>query len=296
MKYTPGRLYWDIDNNRIDHVLFHLHHGLNINSRDQFGRSLLHNAVSCVRPQIVSLFLKRGANVRQRHKSCKSTLLHVLARSVRTRDTLMDFEACVHLLIESGLKWNTLDIEQLTPFGVGLKYRCSVEALRILIQCGANVNRVGKPDHAALHLPLKESWVRQEPVLEILRFLLDEQKLSIQQLNGNGENVLFHVSQREKNSVKIMTYLIESGIDINVVSKSGKTAFAQAVHKKQFIQAVVNSGRLFEFNHHLCGDEFKSNLIRMKCIVLMKWIMDSSYYMGRSILCTGMLRHLSTFL
>ena len=251
-----------------------------------------------VRPQIISLLLERGANIQQLGFG-NSTLLYILVYSFRRADTPMDFEACVHLLTQHGLKWNTLNRNRNTPFGLAIRRRFPVETLRLMIRCGADVNQVGHQDETALHLLFRREVTRDidvPHVLEIAHFLLNEQGISIQQLNEVGGNVLFRVSRKERNVPQIMTFLIESGIDINLISQSGKTAFQQAAHKKQFIQAVVNSGRLFEFNHHLCGELFKSSLLRMKCIVFMLWMMHSPYYSGRTILCTDMFRHLCTFL
>ncbi|EAY16767.1 ankyrin repeat protein, putative [Trichomonas vaginalis G3] len=109
---------------------YFLSNGANINEKDKFGLTALHNAAEYNCKETAELLISHGANANEKNNSGE-TLLHIAAN--------FDCKENAELLISHGANVNEKDNSGETPFLIAANYNRK-EVAEFFISHGANIN------------------------------------------------------------------------------------------------------------------------------------------------------------
>ena len=98
-----------------------------------------------------------------------------------------------------------------------------VDAVLLLIQCGADVGAVDENGESALTLLCGYSEIKN--LIDAVRFLVVDLKLNLNHQNKEGENALHALCSNESQRgdlASVARFLVDNGIDVQAKAKSGK--------------------------------------------------------------------------
>ena len=170
--------------------------GANVNAKDRKGKTPLHHLVNQL--EIVKLLIKQGANVNAKDRKGKTPLHH-----------LVNQLEIAKLLIKQGANVNAKDEKGKTP----LHLADHLDIVKILVKNGANVNAKDKFGNSPLFYKS----------LDITSFLLEKGSY-INSQNKAGETLLHKLAPGNERDFKLISFLINKSLDVNIKDNNGNTA------------------------------------------------------------------------
>lgn len=189
--------------------------GANIDNVDNFGRTLLFDAVSEGYLNIAKNALELGANINFRHPKTGTTVLTWICRKSNVKT--------IEFLLENGADINAKDFDNSNPL-----YQAAIseqpENVEILIKNGADpFIKVGNSNALKNSINI-ELW-------EILKIILSH----VDDINFNYEDRgygLVHEAVINDN-IELLKIMIELGANLNQKNKYGSTALSLAIYDKK---------------------------------------------------------------
>lgn len=215
--------------------------GANVDAPDYSRYTPLHSAAMAGHVSVMDLLLRHGADTEASSRSA-DTPLHLAA----------GFPKAVELLLDSGADKDALDLVAQTPLHKATSIRC-LESARLLINHGANIDAIdvdGKaPLHNAISLddlpmvkeildyqgrragPQSDPWPTLElavksTALNVFKFLVNGTPDAVKRKDARGR-ILLHLAA-ERTSAEMLTFLLESGSDVNFPGRWERTPLHDA--------------------------------------------------------------------
>jgi len=230
---TDTPLHYAVINGDIELVEMLLNRGVNINVENWCGNTPLHNAVKSKKIEHIEFLLKNGAYVNARNSDTVTPLhlavekgskeiVKLLLKHGAHVDSACDFifwEGCTPQLL--GVEETSTSWEGYTPLWLAAK-KGHEEVVKLLLECGANINAQDKYGRSLLHFVVEEG---QKKVVQLLL----EYRPNVNTQDKNGKTALhFAVERRQKEFVHL---LLECGANVDAQDKDGKTALHFAVER-----------------------------------------------------------------
>jgi len=130
--------------------------GLNPNTIDQTGASLLHRAVQAGQFRLVQMLIAQGSNINQRAGDQSSPLMIAVSR---------DAPQLVQVLLQFGAESNIVMADGTTPLGLAIK-NGSIRTIELLLQAGANPNQLSFEQKTPLMVAAGTGNVRSIELLD----------------------------------------------------------------------------------------------------------------------------------
>ncbi|XP_035664099.1 uncharacterized protein LOC118407689 [Branchiostoma floridae] len=199
--------------------------GVDVNTKDSFGDTFLHEACRRGHDKVVELLIKNGADINVTNR-LGETGLHWACRG--------GHDKVVELLIKNGADVNVTD-----KYGsTGLHKACgggNGKVVELLIKNGVDLNVTNKNGDTGLHLACYNG---HDKVLE----LLIKNGADINVTNAYGNTGLHKACLGGHD--KFVELLIENGADLNVPNEHGDTGLHEACrggHDK-FVEVLIKNG------------------------------------------------------
>ena len=157
------------ENDVVGHALLLLEHGAEVNSRDNENQTplLLATAWPCFK--FIHLLLEHGADAKARNDNGK-TPLHVLSQcQMYDEDNIVNH---ARLLLENGAEVNTADNGNQTPLLLAIRKNW-FKLARILLDHGADANAETNRGKTSLYLLSKSKINDEDKVLDAMRLLIE---------------------------------------------------------------------------------------------------------------------------
>ena len=186
-------------------------------------------ALHAKNPEIISLFLKAGANVNSIDKKGMTPLMYA-ARNNENPEI-------VSLLINAGANVNAIDIEGKASLMYATRYNMNSDAIIALLKANAKVNIYDESGNT----PLMYAAGYHNNV-EVIKSLLNAGAY-VNVSDKFGKNPLLYAL--EIGNLNIVLSLINAGANVNVCDKSGNTPlmYAAGHHKNvEVIKALLKAG------------------------------------------------------
>lgn len=210
MENLEKQFFDALDDNNIDIVNDLIARGVNVNAKNEIGRSALLIAITKKLyvekknyTDIIKLLIKSGADVNEidRHK------VSLLMKAIEN-DNDKDI---IDILIKAGADVNKLDKYDNTALMISSR-RNDIDITKMLIEAGADVNKVNKNDATAL------TFARSRNIANILinaGAFVDKESLVINAV--------------KKGHSEIVELMIEKGVDVNIIYDFNKTLLMTAI-------------------------------------------------------------------
>jgi ankyrin repeat protein len=203
-----------------------LDHGVNINVRDEMGRTPLHGSLIEMTDSLddcyvdaVRFLLDHGADVDALDNN-HSTPLHVISRYGNVKAT--------RLLLEHGADVDALDNDHLTPLHMASQHG-NVKAARLLLERGANAHAQNKNNQTPIQLLIANIFGKdQGDRIDAIRLFL-ELGGDVDSTNSEHETLLHQESESYSGNFEAVQLLLEHGANINVRNEEGQTPLHRAV-------------------------------------------------------------------
>lgn len=181
--------------------------GSNFNFEDEHQRSPLIYASWYGRKDVIDLLLENNVKI-DYQDSTKKTALHYAVIS--------GHKDIVQALLNAKASVDHREIAGYTPLHWCAQYNDRLEIAKLLVEHNANHqindNFNWKPFHKCA----------ETGNLPVLRWLLEDMKVPINELHGNGMTALHRAVINKRESVE--AYLVQQGIDTTIKDQTGKTA------------------------------------------------------------------------
>ncbi len=207
--------------------------GADVHGRDAHGNTPLHAAAYQGQLDIVRLLLKNGAAINARADRGKTPLM--LAAQANAADV-------VRFLLEQGASANDGD----NSGGTALMYAATAAATdvaRLLLERGADVNARTANGNAALHCAIMAARKDEEAALPMVRLLVERgAQVNAGEPNDTGFSPLMWAAQAR--ALRVATYLLEQGADVNAPGTGGETPLLWAAHCKhpELVRLLLDKG------------------------------------------------------
>ncbi|MDO5465146.1 MAG: ankyrin repeat domain-containing protein, partial [Akkermansia sp.] len=238
--YTPGidinclvnwfddtALHYAVKENRADILSLFIKAGADVNIRNKDGKTPLWLAVEKERFDFLQLLVAAGANVNEPLNNRKETLLH---HAIHCKNI-----ALVKQIISVGANVNIEDISRTTPLMLAVRNNLT-ECVKLLIDAGANLNLADGPrDDSPLILAVRNN------LPECVKLLVESgADLNLAGFGGDTPLILA-VRNNHPECVKL---LVESGADLNLANFEGNTPLILAVRNNhpEYVKLLVESG------------------------------------------------------
>ena len=211
-----------------------LAHGADLTFKDEYGRTALFDAVESGNIAIVKEILNSIDDVNVADNEGETVLFYA---------ALKDDQSIMKYLIEYGLDINHLDKQKRNVlFKVVIKGACHIDTIDALLQRDINVNQKDINGQTILDEILKifnilrennldkyrqtaYKYVKQSNDYQKLLTILIEHGLDIDRKDDEGKSILFYAIQNK--DFQAIEFLLNAGASINTVDKDGKTILFQ---------------------------------------------------------------------
>ncbi|EAY04057.1 ankyrin repeat protein, putative [Trichomonas vaginalis G3] len=204
---------------------YFLSFGLNINEKDEYGKTALHIAAMNNKKETAKVLISLGANVNEKTKNGQ-TALHIAAMNNK--------KETAKVLISLGANVNEKTKNGQTALHIAAMNN-KKETAKVLISLGANVNEKTKNGQTALHIAAMNNKKETAEVLISLGANVNEK-------TKNGQTAL-HIAamNNKKETAKV---LISLGANVNEKTKNGQTALHIAAmnNKKETAKVLISLG------------------------------------------------------
>ncbi|EAX88819.1 ankyrin repeat protein, putative [Trichomonas vaginalis G3] len=220
----------DIDECFINSAMFNipslceyfLSNGININEKDNSGKTALHNAARYNCKETAELLISHGANINEKDQEGE-TALHIAVK--------YNCKEMAELLISHGININEKDINGQNALHCAA-WNNRKETAELLISHGININEKDNNGKTALHCA---AWNNRKETAE----LLISHGININEKDNNGKTALHYAAWNNRKETAEL--LISHGININEKDNNGKTALDIATSNiKSLISHSVN--------------------------------------------------------
>jgi ankyrin repeat protein len=199
-------------------------HGIDIEDRDNDGRTPLMVTVSWAHPPCVEMLLKTGAQVDARNAN-NLTSLHVASEWT---NKIVDRLVCASLLLDNGADVNALDGRNRTPLHIAAM-QCNKDLIDLLLRRGAEVG-IG-----CVKTSIKMCTVNLINI-SCLKSLLED-GVDLNQRIENSQTVLMQACSM-RNMTNVIQLLILFGADVTIADDEGLTATdiaGRGVHAAEYV-------------------------------------------------------------
>lgn len=209
---TNDLFFEAVQSRNYQNVVKYLKKGANVNISDDYGKTALIKAADWSNIAIVKLLINHGADINATDCWNNSALVYA-SKSCCFRDKLGDTD----------------------PLGT----------IKVLIECGADINLFGKDENGRGSSAFYYAAERLDTSL--LSLFLDR-GAEINQQNEDGLTPLMHVLRNRKRwsyGAEGFKYLLKHGADVNLKDDYGKTALMHAVERgddDEYIQLLLDKG------------------------------------------------------
>lgn len=211
-----------------------LAHGADLTFKDSYGKTVLFDAVEGGNIRIVREILNNIDDVNVSDNEGESVLYYA---------ALIDDQTIIKYLIDYGLDTNKLDINKRNVlFKVVLKGAKHLETIDALLERGINVNQRDASGKSILDEIVKifnilrendldkyrqtpYKYVKKENDYQKLLSVLIDNGLDIDRKDENGKSILFYAIGNK--DIETVEFFLNAGADINVQDKDGKTVLFQ---------------------------------------------------------------------
>lgn len=232
-------------------VEYLINRGASTKAKDISGSTPLHEAVRYGRIEIAKKLLKSGADPNAQDSLGKSPLLIISNQDSRSE--------IYSLLLMYGANPNSKDMYGDTPLHIATMAGMKTSILEKLVNAGADINERNKKGVTPLALAVEHQWTDhidfyakggadihaedmegKTPLSRALEISLDMTRKLVNSSNASSRdsmgNTPLHIAIESGASLDQITYLIESGADINARNRNGDSPLFLAV--KNNLRAV----------------------------------------------------------
>lgn len=192
---------------------------VNVNIRDDEGRTLLFHAVSCgynEKSEMVKLLISHGADVNARDNLGKTPLYEAC-------DQCSESYGTVNFLITKGADVNKCDENGYTPLHMAQNDRIT----NLLIRKGADVNALTTEEKSPLHFAKNDECIK----------LLIDSGADVNAMDKSCETPLFNAVSKGLDRGALM--ILSKGADADAINRYGETPLFSAVR-----ESLDNTARL----------------------------------------------------
>ncbi len=184
--------------------------GADINEKDRYGMTPLHCAALYGKPALISYLLDRGADIEARDSRDETPL--VTASGSGNADGM-------RTLIDRGANVRHAGKEKHTALFYAITYRKDLSLVRMLIEAGASPNETYEYGDNPLLLAVS---AQSPPIVQYLLPLTEDPG----RMNRHEVCALHFAASY--NDEDLIRPLLDAGVDVNLVTASGKTALMDA--------------------------------------------------------------------
>jgi ankyrin repeat protein len=232
---SPKALFEALRQGDITKVKVAINDGADVNSRDDYGNTLLMQAAIYANPSDLDFLLAHGAEVNAANKNGHTALMRAMPDLAK-----------IELLIEHGANVKAATVDGTTPLMMAARIESAGDVVRYLIKKGADLSSIDRSGADAVMIAATEGASRN------LRILLDAgMSGSSQRKNGAvpqqfssivNRNVVDRALRSREGSTALMfaaaadceecvRLLLDRGADGKIKSKSGLTALLPAAYE-----------------------------------------------------------------
>ena len=145
----------------------------------------------------------------------------------------------VRQLLTQGASLKDTDDDGRTPLMIALRQNYGIEIIKLLIDAGSDINARDNDGRTVL---MVAALYHTDPA--IIRLLLDK-GCDVKAKSRYGETALTEAAYNRKIPLEFMKMLIDSGSDVNAMTKNSKETalkIASKVNRLEIIRLLVNSG------------------------------------------------------
>jgi len=210
-------LMWAAEHGYVEAVKLLLDKGANIEAKDQYGNTALVEAVEENKEEVVKLLLSKGADV--------SSLKYALIGRAGGCNSLVAIRPLVKVLLMAGANLNTKASDGQTALMNSLTNAdCNMDAVRFLIDSGADVNAFNRMGGTAL------MYAAARGNADLVQALIAK-GANLNAQDDSGQSALRAACGTTPNA-NVVRILIQKGANVNLTDKGGQTAMDNAVFLK----------------------------------------------------------------
>lgn len=214
------QFYAAVAENNIDKMKKWLKVGANVNVRNENDQAATQLALLNDNYEMLRILIENyGADVNSKNNNNGINLI--------TLACVLDNVQVLKLLIDNGANPDCSDLEKQTPLHHCVQFD-SQAACKYLLDAGANVNVKGGPNmDSLLHYACFESN------LEIIKLLCSRNDIDLNAKNALGQTAFYIICTTSAN-IKIINFLIEHRVDINLKDSKNISPIGAACEHKHY--------------------------------------------------------------
>lgn len=227
-------LHEAISEDKIDIIQLLLSHGADVNAVSKHGATSLHFAASQGTTKIAELLLANNADLNARDSWGNTPLHNAIRSGLRTQGI-----GIIQVLVKRGANINTKnDRDGKTPFHVAVS-KGDVEVVRLLLSHGADVNARDKYGATSLHSAASEGTTK---IAELL--LANKADINARDSFGNTPLHNAILSGLHIEGIGIIETLIKQGANINAKNDNGETLLHLGISEgdAEVVQLLLSHG------------------------------------------------------
>lgn len=225
--------------------------GADVNIANSLNGTALMNAANAGHVEILKYLIKNGAKVNAEGKKQQMTalILAILSKSIEAVKILVNAgadvnlldklsssplhfakksEAITHFLIQAGANVNSCDAIE-TPLIAAVIWSKDGGSVRALLEAGANPNKTCGGFNTALIELVTSMFVNHDSFF--IASLLRQHGADINQKGTKGRTAVYFSAWRRHPNLKMLRFLIHSGANVNIATRSKETPLMVASRK-----------------------------------------------------------------